>query len=142
MQSHTAQIRHKNCCSCFTGNFQTILATVLTAEATSGRSPNSRIIRMWKWFYQNACKCKSPVPTVKEYLNSCQLRTNSSVCLGTIMIHEWNKWATLSIVITSYLIFKTHGTLIITHLLYTLKRTNMVSKLHFGITSVCQILLM
>lgn len=85
MQSHTAQIRHKNCCSCFIGNFQAILAIVLTAEATSGRSPNSRIIRMWKWFYQNACKCKSPIPTPKEYLNSCQLGTNSSVCLGTMV---------------------------------------------------------
>ena len=33
----------------------------------------------------NGCKCKSPIPTVKEFLNSSQHGENSSACLGTMV---------------------------------------------------------
>jgi hypothetical protein len=46
---------------------------------------DSTVMEKWNWLFVNGCKYKSPVYTAMEFLNSCQDRTNASMCLGIML---------------------------------------------------------
>jgi hypothetical protein len=71
----------------------------------------------WKWLFMNGCKCKSPIYTSMEFFKMGQMHQCVEGLCCKIMIHQWNKWATANIVMTSNLILLTWGTLLIEHLI-------------------------
>jgi hypothetical protein len=74
------------------------------------------VMKKWRWVFMNCFENKSLISTAAEFLKMCQEGTVAKLCLGIVLkvlLCQRNKAATLNIVITFYLIFMAHRTLLI-----------------------------